>query len=242
MQANNNDTWGVIMKFKRIFAVIFSLVFLFSGCGNQNKQQLESLTKELAETKSSLEVSQKDVLRLQEALNKQQATNQELLKLLAKDKPAADTNINGMLSVNGIRLGYSKTQVLDSLGDNYTESGWNFYESVQKIWEYSNGLKIYFVDDVVYSIVATGSGIAMDIQVYIGMDAKDALEIAKSVLTPYVSIHSLDNKPNLGWFSSKNDEMLILQFNKAEDRFNENVDINNAKVEIIELHYVNSFD
>ncbi|HOJ11355.1 MAG TPA: hypothetical protein PK733_12285 [Clostridiales bacterium] len=245
-----------------LISYLIIVVILITGCGDSNKHkteddQLAVLKQELESKNSEIESLNKQLKSMQEELDiKNDELNKTRFELESfheskeqknegsENQSDVYDNHRKTVSLADIKLGYTMEQVSGVLGKNYKESEWEHFGDIKdKMWTYDNGVIIRLNRDMVYSIELTNAGYRTSFDVMVGDSALESINKCKKVFKEFVSIHSGDNKPNLGWFYTDNDEMIVLYFNKENNRFNDGVELSEkTKVEKIELLYVSSFD
>lgn len=147
---------------------------------------------------------------------------------------------DNMVSLNGIRLGYTREQVEEILGENYIEGSYVIWEETSIKLEYEGMIIKFDCDEKVRSIRLKSQLYNTDFNVKVGDTAIESLEICKGFFKEFTSIH-LD-EPNLGWFETNNKEMIRLIFNDKEDWFNYDVTLEDSYVVEILLDWTSNFD
>lgn len=246
----------------RIILIVFFMI-LSTGC--DNKKEVETLNNNLESVKKELDIKINEVnsikIEIESGKKKIEYYEKEIKileskikeydmeKFILQDKLKVKENeINqmlkdnneGIISIAGLRLDYSMKQVYEILGNNYKNDEWYDYgDTPQDKWIYEDGLEIYFNYNGQVSIIELTSPLFhTNLGFRVGDNAIEILEKCKKEFEPFISIHSTDNKSNLGWFYNKKNELIILHFNTENDRFNENIKLTeNTKVEKIEVLY-----
>lgn len=251
------------MKIYLKIILIGFLTIIITGCNNQKemetvnnnlesvKKELDIRTNEVNTLRVEIESTMKKIVDYEEEIkilnSRIEECNNEKLMLQVKlniketelNQMFKDSN-EGIICIGGLKLGYSMKQVYEILGNNYMDSeSIEFLDIAQSKWIYDDGLEIYFdYEGQVSQIELTSSLFHTNLGFRVGDNAIEVLEECKKEFEPLVSIHSNDNKPNLGWFYNKKNELIILHFNTENDRFNENINITETtKVEKIEVLY-----
>ena len=223
---------------KRRIALILIMVCTFVGGCNKN----ESVKEVTTNYEKTIEKKDIEIKGLKKKIEEMKNEIEVLSKKTSTDESKSIDGDN-RISIAGIRLGYKMEQVAEILGTDYIEEEWIYYEEPNIKWVYKDGLIIYFNSEKVHNIDLTSSERRTDFGVTVGSSAKDAIDKCSKKYKEYVSMHSFDKKPNLGWYYTDNDELLILHLNPNGDRFNKDIVVNeDIKIEKIELAHESSFD
>lgn len=215
---------------KKIFitmGIVLSLIFIFIAVYS-NKKNTALLKGELNQKNSIIEGLEKEIEEKSKRYDEMVISYESKLT----DNNNLDIDREGLASIGGIRLKYRMEQVSEILGKDYTVSEWSNYTETEKLWTYKDGIKIFFISDRVSRIELVSPKYGTDFNIRVGDGAKESIDKCKKIYKEFVSIHSSNGEPNLGWFESMNQEVIILHFNKNGDRFNDGIDVNNKKVKV----------
>lgn len=236
---------------KLIVLVLLSLI-LNVGCSNTEidkyKSDLENKSNEIANLKNEindLKIKYNDLInshntKIKEYKNKIKELEEESKLVTSVINNVVEFKFDKILIINNISLGITMDEVKNILGENYTISKWNYYENEEhEKWIYPDSTEILFLSDKVYSI-KVNKNLYTNFGIRVTDSAKDSIYLSDILFNRYFDEFS--NKEHLGWYTTNYNELIILYFN-AEDRFNENINLNdNTKVEAIEIIYNSSFD
>lgn len=143
---------------------------------------------------------------------------------------------NAHVTINGVHIGHNYKNVIKSFGDKYTErmsldesNGWAMI-----IWDYSDGTHIAFNSVYVSSIETTNPNHITNIGVKVGDSAQQTLEYCNEKFEKVDSMYY--DEPLLGWYWTEKGNILILYFNKENERVQQDIKIDEeTKVEKIEV-------
>lgn len=153
-----------------------------------------------------------------------------------------DELVNEGTNIAGIHLGDSQAQVLEILGDKYTEEKFEdegFFGEGFAMWHYEGiDVVIGLESQKVLQIDVYAPQFTTNLGDKVGDNANSVLEKYRSKYEEYVGANS-DGKLT-GWFQTEEDTLLIFSFNEDRSRFNEEITAD-SKVEAITLGYTYFF-
>jgi hypothetical protein len=153
--------------------------------------------------------------------------------------------IDEKFTINGVSIGDNYKDVIKNYGDSYKETlhcNEAMYSSNCSFmkWQYPDGTNIIFDPIFVHSIVIDSIKYDTNFNIKVGDYALEALEYCNDTFEKYYSQHY--NEPLLGWYRTQSGNVLILYFNKQNNRVQYGLNITDqTRVEKIELS-IDSFD
>lgn len=245
--------------FKKIIVFSF-VVILLSGC-TADKETNKDVDKYLEQIKQ-LQASLEEVMIENEALQfksegKEEALNEKisvLEKIIYEQEELIDylqkivREINGVedeykILLNGIGIGDSSKAVEKSYGTDYQVESYfdEKFGITVTLWNYSNA-EVSFVDQEVVEILLINDYYDTNFGVNVGDFAYQAINVCDDFFEPYISNHSPDSTPNLGWYNDSDGGTMIMYFNQEDDKFNTEVEVETARIYKIDLKSTWMFD
>lgn len=218
-----------------------------------------SLEQDLIALNSTIAELNNSNLSLEEDLSKLKSENQDLIEDIGGlrfehwtyeaiyhdyrryiDSTITETYIDDtQFKINNIAVGSSYKDVLYVFGEPSEETiGFNEgygENSSYMTWKYNDDLVIMFNPIFAESIIISSSEYTTNLNIQVGDLAVDALEYCNSNFEKYYGTNYSQEEPLLGWYYTKNGNVLIMHFNKDGNRIQNNITISaDTKVEKIE--------
>lgn len=244
----------------RKFVAIGLLSSLLVGCGakkqdssevNKYLEQIEQMQIELDNEKEKSNAFQikadgkvdalLESIEMLESIVGEQEDLIDYLKEIVKELNGIDENLK--ILFQGIGLGSSNYEVEEAFGKDYTVESIHdeFYDKVLTTWKYPNA-DVVLVDNQVVEIVLYNDFYDTNFGVNVGDFAHQAITVCDNFIYQYVSPHTEDGTPNLGWYHDDEGGILIIYFNDKDDKLNMDVNVETARIGKIVLKSSWMFD
>jgi len=149
---------------------------------------------------------------------------------------ANNTSIIDLSVLGNLALGVSMEKVHSLYGkelysEKVSEPDLNLYQTIL----FYEGMTITITDELVSNIFINDKKFISNLDIAVNDNALFVLEYCDSVLEPF------GGKENLGWYRTKDNNLIILYISEPNFRFNKNVEMDSV-IQGIELLTGNEFD